>query len=134
MVLTVGKSNVEELIRHSKEVFPMEACGIMVGVLKGDNKMVQRIYKTRNILNSTSKYLVDSEEQYRIFLEAEKNSLEVCGFYHSHPYWPAQISETDKSQVSYPNLSYLIYSIPENDLKSWVLKNKKFELEKIEVT
>jgi proteasome lid subunit RPN8/RPN11 len=134
MTLRIRKRFLEEIARHSKEAFPMEACGILAGrSLEGGVRVVEKVYRVRNIHQSSSSYLMDPEEQYRVFVEVEREGLEVIGFYHSHPYWSASASEIDLRQASYPGLSYAIYSIPEKALKSYIFQEEKLVPEPVEV-
>ncbi|MFQ5763177.1 MAG: M67 family metallopeptidase [Candidatus Bathyarchaeia archaeon] len=133
MTLILKKHDADAIMDHCFAVYPTEACGIIVGRREDEHKIVERVLPTRNILNSTSAYQVDPEEQYRAFLEAEAAGLEVLGFYHSHPYWTAEPSHVDKAQAHYPDHSYLIYSVPEKRLKSFIFLGGEFHSEPLEI-
>ncbi|WP_309493391.1 M67 family metallopeptidase [Candidatus Hecatella orcuttiae] len=134
MVLRIKKRFLEEIARHSQEVFPAEACGILVGrLLEGNVRVVEKVRRVKNIEPSPSTYLLDPEEQHRVFAEAEEEGLEVLGFYHSHPYWPARVSEVDRSRATYPGMSYAIYSLPEKLLRSFIFQEGEFTPEPVEV-
>ncbi|MEM2896389.1 MAG: M67 family metallopeptidase [Candidatus Bathyarchaeia archaeon] len=133
MVLILKEVDYEKIVAHANQVFPIEACGILVGKKDGENKVVEKVYPTRNILNSSSRYQVDPEEQLRIFMKAEEEAREVLGFYHSHPYWSAYFSEIDRELALYEKLSYLVYSVPEKKLKAFVKKGKLIEEEAIRI-
>ena len=132
MGLRIKTKDLNEIIKHSKREFPLEACGILVGIKDDDAKVVEKIYKTKNILNSSSQFQIDPEEQLKIFLEADKNRLEVIGFYHSHPFYTAQVSNIDISSANYPDCVYLIYSIQGNEFKCFLWTGDKFKFENIE--
>jgi len=72
-----------------------------------------------NRLSSESSYEIDPETLFHAFSHAERNKLEVVGFYHSHPFSSADASEIDKARANYPGLSYVIYSIPGNEFRSF---------------
>jgi proteasome lid subunit RPN8/RPN11 len=133
MALIVETYFLEDIIRHCKEAFPVEACGILVGNVDGDARIVKRVYRTRNVLNSSSAYRMDPEEQYKVFEQAEKESMDVLGFYHSHPYWPAKVSSIDKELAFYPSFYYLIYSVSEDNFGLYVLKEGGFEEEALRI-
>ncbi len=132
MGLKIKTKDLDEIIRHCKKELPFEACGILVGIKDNDARVVEKIYKTKNILKSTSRYQIGPEEQLEIFLEADRNRLEVIGFYHSHPFYDAQVSAVDASSANYPGCVYLIYSIRDNEFKCFLWTGEKFELENFE--
>ena len=82
-------------------------------------RTVEEALPAKNRLSSESLYEVDPESLFHAFTYAEKNGLEVLGFYHSHPFWSAEASEIDRARANYPGLSYLIYSIPNKETKSF---------------
>ncbi|MBS7656233.1 M67 family metallopeptidase [Candidatus Bathyarchaeota archaeon] len=124
---------MKKIVSHAVKEFPNEACGIMVGKKIEDEKFIKKVYDVKNKLNSPFRYEMDPEEQLKIFQEAEKESLDVLGFYHSHPYSDAVPSEIDRSLAFYEGFSYVIYSIPSKTLASFIWDGKKFSLEKIKV-
>jgi proteasome lid subunit RPN8/RPN11 len=109
MTLEISAEHVERISSHSKESHPVEACGVLIGTLAGDVRTVTEVWPARNRLSSESSYEIDPETLFRAFSHAEQNKLEVVGFYHSHPFWSADASETDKARANYPGLSYVIY-------------------------
>jgi proteasome lid subunit RPN8/RPN11 len=134
MVLILKRKDFMKLVRHAEDTKPIEACGILAGKIVNDKKFVKKVYPTKNILNSESRYQVDPEEQIKIFTETEKKSLDIIGFYHSHPHWSTAPSEIDKSSAFYPNHSYLIYSISNKKIESYIWNGKNFEKEDILIT
>lgn len=133
MVLVLDGRELSELIDHCRGLSPVEACGILVGEVRARARLVRKIFKTRNVLGSSSAYQIDPEELLSVFLRAEKDSMEVLGFYHSHPFSPAKPSGVDRSSAYYPGYSYLIYSVPSNELRSYVWKGDRFLPEAVRV-
>ncbi|MEM3506812.1 MAG: M67 family metallopeptidase [Candidatus Bathyarchaeia archaeon] len=133
MVLILKKDDYKKIVNHANESFPIEACGILAGRKSNEDKIVEDVYPTENVLNSPSRYQVDPEEQLRIFMKVEEESKEILGFYHSHPYWPAYFSEIDRGLALYEGFSYLVYSIPEKKLKAFVKKGTFIEEEIIKI-
>jgi len=119
LTLCISHRDLERISRHSKESYPVEACGILIGTVTGDVRTVEEALPAKNRLSSESLYEVDPESLFHAFTYAEKNGLEVLGFYHSHPFWSAEASEIDRARANYPGLSYLIYSIPNKETKSF---------------
>lgn len=131
--MILRKREFEELVDHCRGSSPVEACGVLVGMVCAQARLVKRVFKARNVLNSPSAYQIDPEELLRFFLQAERDSMEMLGFYHSHPFWAAKPSRADESSAYYPGYSYLIYSIPLNELRSYVWKGNKFVSESVEI-
>ena len=120
MTVKISDKHLERISLHSNECYPAEACGILIGTLAGDTRTVTEVWPARNELSSESSYEIRPETLLHAFTYAEQNGLEVVGFYHSHPFWSADASEIDKSRANYPGLSYLIHSIPNKEVKSFL--------------
>jgi proteasome lid subunit RPN8/RPN11 len=133
MVLALNKKHREEIINHSKEVYPLEACGMLVGFRELEKRIVFEVRTSRNVLNSSSSYEVDPEVELQVFIDAEKKSLEVVGMYHSHPHWTATPSSVDADLAFFEDVSYVIYSVSENSMASYVWNGRSFEPEEIEI-
>ena len=133
MVLKIRKKDLDKILLHARKCYPLEACGILVGVIQGRIRLVWRVFKTRNVLGSSSAYQIDAEEQFQIFLQAERDAMEVLGFYHSHPFWQAKPSGVDVSSAHYPGCSYLIYSVPDDELRSYIWKGDRFVSESVRI-
>lgn len=119
MTLVISKKHLERISLHSRQYYPLEACGILIGTLTGNERRVMEVWPAKNELSSESSYEIRPETLFQAFAYAEQNRLEVLGFYHSHPFWSADASEIDKSRANYPGLSYVIYSIQKNEMKSF---------------
>lgn len=125
MTLEISGKHVKQISSHSKESYPIEACGVLIGTLAGDVRAVTEVWPAKNQLSSESSYEIDPETLFRAFSHAEENKVEVVGFYHSHPFWSAEASEIDRARANYPGLSYLIYSIPRNEILSFYFDGKQ---------
>ena len=133
-VLLLRRRDFNDIVRYSEETYPAEACGILIGKSSGTKKTVKGVRRARNILNSNSRYQVDPVEQLKAFEESEKKDQQVLGFYHSHPNSPAFFSEIDRVQACYPGYSYLVYSVKDRDMRSYVPKKDGIREEKVRVT
>jgi len=134
LTLEISDEHVKRISSHSKKSHPVEACGVLIGALAGDVRTVTEVWPARNRLSSESSYEIDPETLFRAFSYAEQNKLEVVGFYHSHPFWSADASETDKARANYPGLSYVIYSIPRNEILSFYFDGKRLAQESVRIT
>jgi proteasome lid subunit RPN8/RPN11 len=134
LTLEITAEHIERISSHSKESHPIEACGVLIGILAADVRTVTEVWPANNRLSSESSYEIDSETLFRAFSHAEKTNLEIVGFYHSHPFSSADASEIDRARANYPGLSYVIYSIPRNEMLSFYFDGKQLVQESMKVT
>jgi len=125
LTLNISDTSVKRISLHSRQSYPLEACGILIGTFSNDERTVTEVWPAKNELSSGSSYEISPEDLFHAFAYAEQNGLEVVGFYHSHPFWAADASMIDKSRANYPGLSYVIYSIPEDEMKSFHFDGKQ---------
>jgi proteasome lid subunit RPN8/RPN11 len=131
LTLEISAKHVRQISSHSKESYPVEACGVLIGTLADDARTVTEVWPAKNQLSSQSSYEIDPETLFRAFSHAEQNKLEVIGFYHSHPFWSADASDVDKARANYPGLSYVIYSISRDEILSFYFDGKQLTNESI---
>ncbi len=125
--ITIPDTMRNEMIRHARVELPYEACGIIAG-LGGEG--ATRFYTARNELQSETRYNIDPEDLYKIFMDLEEKDLDVWGIFHSHPATPAYPSATDLKQSYYPDAYYLILSFmnPEKpDLRAFKIDGDEVE-------
>ncbi|MFH0771859.1 MAG: M67 family metallopeptidase [Candidatus Omnitrophota bacterium] len=106
MKLYIDKIQIQEIIRHCREEFPDEACGILAGKAGRVNK----IYRAANARKSSFKYKISAPEQLRIIRDIRSQDMDIVAVYHSHPNAPAYPSDRDLKYAFYL-CSYLIISI-----------------------
>jgi proteasome lid subunit RPN8/RPN11 len=119
--ISIKKEHVNEILRHSLEVFPKEACGLLAG--KGDE--VLKLYRLRNVNNSEVTYSLDPAEQLSALKQMEKDGLGLVAIYHSHTSSPAFPSSTDVARAffpgtkdeNFPGVAYVIASVTDNSLR-----------------
>jgi proteasome lid subunit RPN8/RPN11 len=132
MVLRIKKEHLDEIVQFARKCYPMEACGILVGKIGGGEKVVCKVYHTKNVLASPFAYQIDPQEQLRLFEEAENQGLEILGFYHSHPFWDSFWSKTDEQASKYWNgFSFLIVSFKTGNINSYLKRQDKAEREEV---
>jgi proteasome lid subunit RPN8/RPN11 len=95
------------IVAHARGAAPAECCGILVG--RGTE--VLEAVAARNLSDDPNRFLVDPGDHFTALRAARERSLGVIGFYHSHPHSPAEPSETDLAEASYPDHLYLIVSV-----------------------
>jgi len=123
-MIKIKKEIFDEMIKHCKEEYPKEACGI----LAGENAEVKKIYKMKNINESPISFFMDPQEQISVMKDIRKNNFEMIGIYHSHPFTHPYPSEKDVSLAFYEDASYIIISLSDFNnpyVKSYKIKNGK---------
>jgi len=125
LTLEISAKHTARISSHSNESYPIEACGVLIGTVAGDVRTVTEVWPAKNQLSSESSYEIDPDTLFRAFSYAEHDRLEVVGFYHSHPFWSANASDVDKARANYPGLSYVVYSIPRNEIESFYFDGRQ---------
>ena len=103
-VLKITGTDYERILKHCRDEYPNEACGI----LAGHNGTVEKIYLMKNAEPSPSFYIMEPQEQFRVMKEMRQAGLNLVGIYHSHTGSQAYPSATDVSLAYYPEAVYLI--------------------------
>ena len=134
MALMLG-AGVDEAIRdHSRETYPHECCGAMLGQ---DGVVVEAC----PLPNTTEegprrRFLVRPQDYRAAERRATERGLELLGFYHSHPDHPASPSQYDLDHA-WPVFSYVIVSVRKGvacELTSWRLREDRDRFDQETVT
>lgn len=124
-MIRIRSCDLENIITHCLEENPIEACGVLAGYIKDPSgrieKNVKKVYRCRNELKSSVEYRIEAEEQFKIFSKIEDSSLDLLGFYHSHPSTRSEPSTIDRERANYCGCSYVIVSLHPTKVSSWVL-------------
>ncbi len=121
--------------RHAERDYPHECCGALLGragaaPTPNGTKWVlalEPVGNRRDAEAARSRFLITADDYRGIERIAREKSLEVVGFYHSHPDQPARPSEYDREQAL-PSFSYLIVSVRSgrsDELTSWTLDDDR---------
>jgi proteasome lid subunit RPN8/RPN11 len=121
-------SLLDEIRRHGEEAYPAECCGAMIGrSVDGGKEVVRLVAAVNRRTDDPHRYLIAPDDLRRVDAEARRESLEVVGYYHSHPDHPARPSAFD-TEHAWPWYSYLIVRIDHGraaDAASWVLDDER---------
>jgi proteasome lid subunit RPN8/RPN11 len=122
-----------ELLRrmhaHAERDYPHECCGALLGSVQtpelGDKEVagVSEVPNRREADAAHRRFLITPDDYRAIERAAHARSLEVLGFYHSHPDHPALPSDYDRAHAL-PWYSYVIISVRAGraqDATAWVL-------------
>lgn len=137
-VITIPRSVYDEIIAHSKEAYPHECCGVVVGgTLKGKRIFESHRAANTNTERANDRYLIDPKELNFIDKVARTQGMDILGFYHSHPDHPDKPSATDREwgQAGY---SYIIVSVKKGtdvSARCWTFDedSEPFNEEKLEI-
>ncbi len=127
--LIISPKLLDEVISHCREECPKEACGI----LAGKDWVVKKVYKMKNIENSSVSYMMDPKEQFAVMKAISKESLDMTAIYHSHPDLDAYPSPRDIQLAFYPDSVYLIVGLIDNKSKVKAFTIKEGKIEEVEM-
>jgi proteasome lid subunit RPN8/RPN11 len=147
MTIIISAQHRQTICNHAESYYPEECCGILLGEIVGKSKTVVEVIPTINAWNKAesdeldrsknNRYSIDPRDIFMAQKRARELDLEIIGFFHSHPDYPAVPSACDRSQAwevySYPIVSVVNGKVSE--IKSWVLdRDGVFQLEEIQIT
>jgi proteasome lid subunit RPN8/RPN11 len=152
MMIAISNTQLQVIYRHAETTYPEECCGILLGKIAKFTKTIVEVIPTINVWEpaesidipdpnhevartKTSRYTIAPQD----ILQAQKRGrdldLNIIGFFHSHPDYPAIPSICDRDLAWYV-YSYPIVSVVNgkvSEIKSWVLDDRGiFQLEAIE--
>ena len=98
---------------HGEETYPYECCGVLLGSMDGDARIVTSTARCGNTRDDSphNRYNIDPKELVRIQREGRERGEDIVGFYHSHPDHPARWSQTDLAEAHWIGCSYVITSV-----------------------
>ncbi|MGK7923787.1 MAG: Mov34/MPN/PAD-1 family protein [Spirulina sp.] len=154
MPIQLHREQLNRLFRHAEQTYPEECCGIILGKIAGDRKVILDLIPTPNIWNEElaqslpkiaglsdregekgKNFLIPPEALLKAQKEARDRKAIVLGFYHSHPDAAAIPSEFDRA-IAWSDYSYLIIAVNRgkaSNVQSWMLdENRQFQGEAID--
>jgi proteasome lid subunit RPN8/RPN11 len=113
LMLKIGKTEFDEIRGHGEETYPHECCGVLLGQMKGEDRVVTSVARCGNTRTDSpqNRYHIDPRELVRIQREGRERGADIVGFYHSHPDHPARWSPTDLAEAHWFGCSYVITSV-----------------------
>lgn len=133
-MIVLSKKFAKKLEEHARREAPREACGVLAGNKKNEQKLLRKIYECKNMSRyPETTYEISPGELLRVITEIEGSGLELLGFYHSHPMGLEQPSYIDVGRAAWAGHSYVIVS---EKISSWIWdeEKNKFEEEKVIIT
>jgi len=142
-MLRLNFQDYETLRAHGEQTYPHECCGVLLGRNIDGINIVETTVQAGNTRTDSAhnRYHIAPVELIRIQRQARARSLDIVGFYHSHPDHPAQWSSTDIAEAHWLGCSYIITSVAQGragETNSFLLtgageEDKAFEDEPIEI-
>ena len=112
-MLKVSQAVYDALRAHGEETYPHECCGVLLGQMDGDTRIVTSTARAGNTRTDSAhnRYNIDPKDLIRIQREGRDRGEDIVGFYHSHPDHPAQWSQTDFAEAHWFGCSYVITGV-----------------------
>ena len=62
-MIKLSKADYNKIVAHAESELPNEACGLIAGVIDGENKEIKKVYLLTNIDHSNEHFSLDPKEQ-----------------------------------------------------------------------
>ena len=117
-MIALPAAALETLRAQALTAYPRECCGGLLGRIRGDHGHSARevvrpvpLPNTWDERGQDRRYLIDSDAVRDLERQAEREGLELIGFFHSHPDSPARPSPYDQEHA-WPWYTYVIVAVP----------------------
>jgi proteasome lid subunit RPN8/RPN11 len=110
--MRITDAQLKQIYAHAAETYPYECFGFLVGTFDGGGLVHQAARGANLNTDRTDRFEMDPKEFVRVEKQADDEGLNIIGFYHSHPDWPAIPSQTDITWA-WEGSYYLIVSVHE---------------------
>jgi len=123
--ISLRRAQIQTLLNEAERAYPLEACALLLGKIRGDIVEVTDVLCSQNIRKSPVQFEVDPEILYQAYSRAENEGKEFIGVFHSHPAL-AIPTETDlKYMESNSYLVWLILSTLDHNLAAYQWQREK---------
>ncbi len=131
MLLRIKQSQIRQLKDEAYRSNQIEACALLFGKSLKTAYLVKKVVIATNILNSIVEFAINPQFVVDELNKAETGGLDLVGFFHSHPARAYPSIVDLKNMRLWPNTSWLIFSLTEEQIAAYMIRNNK--LEKIEL-
>ena len=130
---------LDDIRSHGSETYPEEGCGFLLGTATADGNRVVDVHpvENRQADNRERRYQISPADYQAADRAAQERGLDVVGFYHSHPDHPAEPSETDLKEATFPGYTYVIISVQNGtptEITAWTLAPDRSRFEEDSIT
>lgn len=133
-MIKLSKADYEKILAHAVKELPDEACGLIAGIIEGEDKIIKKVYLLTNIDHSNEHFSLDPKEQLLAVKDMRSQGLVPLGNWHSHPESPSRPSEEDKRLAYDSKASYMILSLMDREnpvLNSFRIEGSNAEKENL---
>lgn len=133
-MIKLSKADYEKILAHAVKELPDEACGLIAGIIEGEDKIIKKVYLLTNIDHSNEHFSLDPKEQLGAVKDMRAQGLVPLGNWHSHPESPSRPSEEDKRLAYDSKASYMILSLMDREnpvLNSFRIEGSNAEKENL---
>ena len=124
---SVSAELLQAIIDAARDGVPNEACGLLEAPSSFDEGGAPTRYiALRNAAESPFRYMIDPEEQLKVWLELEDGGEVPWAIVHSHVSSPAVPSATDVGLAYFPDSLYLICSLADPErptVRGWSIRD-----------
>ena len=138
-MLKISRKIIDDISAHSKETYPEECCGLLVGRDSGDDRIITESHRAENVAEERhhDRYEIDPKKYLEIDKATRGRDADIVGFYHSHPDDRSVPSKFD-TDIAWPTYSYIIASAEKDgvaSIQSWGIRDgeEKFSEEKMKI-
>jgi proteasome lid subunit RPN8/RPN11 len=110
--MKITDAQLKQIYAHARETYPHEGFGFIVGTYDTGGSVHHVVRGTNLNTERADRFEMDPKEFVKVEKRADNEGLNVIGFYHSHPDWPAVPSQTDITWA-WEGSYYLIVSVHE---------------------
>src|SRR5437016_8625965 len=127
-MIEIADEHLREIRAHGERDYPFECCGLLIGRFENGRKVVSETYAISNAREEEAKrnrFLIRPEEFMRGEKHARERSLDVVGFYHSHPDDHPIPSQYDLEHA-WPTYSYIVVAVTNGQaagFRSWEMEH-----------
>jgi proteasome lid subunit RPN8/RPN11 len=108
--MQISSEDLRAIYAHATRTYPYECFGFLVGSHDQAGCVVQVVPGTNARAKRPDRFEMDAAEFLAVEAAAERDGLEVIGFYHSHPDWPA-VPSTEDLRLAWSGSYYLIVAV-----------------------
>ena len=125
--VSISAELVQAVIDAARAGVPNEACGLLAAPsYAAEGGTPTRYVPLRNAAESPYRYMIDPEEQLRVWLELEDGGEVPWAIVHSHVASAAQPSATDVGLAYFPDSLYVICSLADPyrpTVRAWSIRD-----------
>ena len=127
MLLRIKQSQIRQLKDEAYCSNPIEACALLFGKSIKTAYSVKKVVVAANILNSIVEFAINPQFVVVELKKAETEGLDLVGFFHSHSARAYPSIVDLKNMKLWSNTSWLIFSLTEEKIAAYMIRNDKLE-------